>query len=194
MERIIANARDTIGNGNTRQRGAIKERTLANAHDAIGDGDTRQRGAISEGLIANARDAIGDGDTRQGVAMRERRIIDKSSIFVNCARCNRRRFCTKQKQVWILIIPKIVCIIIFVAYKVIATRERRIVNARDAIGDGDTRQKAAILERMIANARDAIGDGDTRQRGAIIERITANARDAIGDGEALVGFANCIGN
>ena len=46
----------------------------------------------------------------------------------------------------------------------------------------------------MANARDAIGDGDTPQRGAIFERTIANARDAIGDGEALVGFANCIGN
>ena len=62
-----------------------------------------------------------------------------------------------------MIVAKIVRIIIFVAYKVIATGEHRRANARDAIGDGDTRQRVAKRERTIANARDAIADGDIRQ-------------------------------
>ena len=60
IERTIANARDTITDGDTRQRGAISERRSANARDAIRDGDTRQRVEIIERRIANARDAIGN--------------------------------------------------------------------------------------------------------------------------------------
>ena len=66
--------------------------------------------------------------------------------------------------------------------------ECRIANARDAITNGNTRQRGAKHERLIANARDAIADGNARQRGATRERITANACDAIGDDNRCNGF------
>ena len=154
IERTNANARDAIGNGDTRQRGAPKERRITNARDAIGNGDTRQRGAPAERRIANARDTIGDGDTRQRGAPRECTITNALDAIADGDTLQR-----------------------------VALIERHIANARDAIADGDTRQSGAIRERPIANARDAIADGDTPQRATLIERPIANARDAIADGD-----------
>ena len=65
-----------------------------------------------------------------------------------------------------------------------ATEERRITNARHAIGNRNARQTAAIGERRITNARHTVGNRNARQTAATAERRITNARHAVGNGNA----------
>ena len=63
-----------------------------------------------------------------------------------------------------------------------ANRERRVANDCDAVANGDTCQAEASRERPVANACDTVADGNTCQFGAIIERIVTDACD----GQAVI--------
>ena len=71
-----------------------------------------------------------------------------------------------------------------VVYTLLDTiKERRISNARHAIGDGDGGKAIAAIERRISNARHTIGNGDGGKAGATRERIISNVSRAIGDNQ-----------
>ena len=122
-----ANARNTIRNGYTRQRGAPAERLRANACDTIGDGDTRQGEATIESSLANARNAIGDGDTRQRGAPTERPIANARDAIGNGK--------TRQRG---------------------AIIENMISNACDTVFYCNTSQIVTFIERLIANGRNFV--------------------------------------
>src|SRR5204863_369360 len=65
-----------------------------------------------------------------------------------------------------------------------AARERRALDAGDAIGDGDAGQAGAVSERKVPDAGDAVAEGDAGQAGAASERAGPDAGDAVGDGDA----------
>ena len=168
------------------------ERTIANARDAIADGDTRQRGAIIEYLIANARDAIGEGDACEVRATAECSVSNHLGIGVNCVSAYVLVGDSNQNCVGICFIANVFAQFIFGVKRGIATTEGPRANARDAIADGDTRQRGAPIERSIANTRDAIGD-DNRGNGSVIfERLLVN--HLYGQAVVLLGNANTSGS
>ncbi len=48
----------------------------------------------------------------------------------------------------------------------------------------NARQAAALIECVILDAGDAVGDGDARQAGAVIEYLRPDAGDVVGNGDA----------
>ena len=72
IERISADAGDTVGNRDACQITATFERRFADTCDSISDCYARQGSAIFERTIANACDSISDCYARQGSATFER--------------------------------------------------------------------------------------------------------------------------
>ena len=64
------------------------------------------------------------------------------------------------------------------------TTERRISDARYAVGNGDLCQLTAARERTLANARHTVGNGDAHQPATTTERRTPDARHAAWNGDA----------
>ena len=65
--------------------------------------------------------------------------------------------------------------------QVIATRERRLADARHAIGDYDARQATAKFERISVNVSHATRDRDALKATTTIECTSADARNTIGN-------------
>ena len=106
IERMIANARNTIGNRDARQATATRERRRANARDAVANRNARQAIAIKERRRANARDAVANRNARQAIAITERSIANARDAVGNRN-----------------------------ARQATATSERIRANARDAVGN-----------------------------------------------------------
>ena len=168
IERILANARYTIGDSYTRETTAIPERTSANARYAVSDCYTRETTAIVERIRFNARSSGNyhsfkrRWNTRRIIRIRLRsEYMSKMHIACSVFSCSYKRY--------------------RYARETTATVERIRANALYTIGDSYTRETTAIVERIIANARYAVSDCYTREITAIVERIIANARYAVSD-------------
>ena len=88
LERIRANARDTIGDRDARETCASKERTAANGHDTIRDRYIVQTLATLEHITLDVRDTVWDFDASKAYALRKRRGVNYLGVGMNAARGN----------------------------------------------------------------------------------------------------------
>ena len=66
VERIVSNARDTIGDRDACECGTTLERTTLNARDAVPDRDARKRRATGERRTLNSLNTVSDCDACEG--------------------------------------------------------------------------------------------------------------------------------
>ena len=83
----VANARNTLGNRNTRQATATWERRSANARETVGERYTRQAATTWERIATNARNTVTKRKTRQTTAITERILVNVNDTVANRYAC-----------------------------------------------------------------------------------------------------------
>ena len=154
MERLIANARDTVRDRDRSQAFATVERRVADVSDAVRDRNRGQVGASVERLVGN-----------------------DLGVRMNAGGCGSFNQC----HIRIFVVPQIFSTIVDLVLEFVATVERRVADVSDAVRDRDRGQAGAIVERILADARHSVRDRNRGQVGAIVERILADARHSVRD-------------
>ena len=168
IEGIIADACDTIGDGDRSQARAMREGLRADARQltVFTECDGRKARAIIEGRRANARDTIGDGDRSQPRATSEGIRADARTAR------DHNGFERRGNVTTVILIRRS-------TEDIAEMRAARSSLACTHEGQSDAFESRAIIEGPIADARDTIGDGDRSQARAMREGIRADARDRI---------------
>ena len=147
MERLIANARDTVRDRDRSQAFATVERRVADVSDAVRDRNRGQVGASVERLVGN-----------------------DLGVRMNAGGCGSFNQC----HIRIFVVPQIFSTIVDLVLEFVATVERRGADVSDAVRDRDRGQAGAIAERILADARHAVRDRNRSQAGATVERRVGN--------------------
>ena len=177
VERIFPDPGHAGGDANRRQPGTKPERRTPDARDAVRDDDGGQPATVLERTSSDARNAVGDGDRRQPGATGKR--IRRNVLDVVADRDGCQIGTTGEYRIVIFSRRRAVGGVPYDRRQPGAIVERRVFDARDAIGNCDRGQPLAIGERKVPDARDAVADGDRGQTGAAAERRAPDTLDIV---------------